>query len=89
MQEDDGKVYYLSNPFELVVESPPIRLVGGITTGTITVDGDGIQRIEGSANSEDVILGMTSSGKGESLVFGRSMTDAEAPANIPEAPPLP
>lgn len=87
VDQSDGSAVFATAPTDVVVQSPPVTLRNVTLTAQFAKDGDGVLRGTGSLAADSVLLGTTSSGKGEGALTGRLVPAKEAPPGIPQPPP--
>jgi len=83
--KDDGETTTFSTaPVDVVVQSPPVTLRNTVLTATFTRDANGGLRGSGSLVADDVILGTSSSGRGEGVISAVRIPDDQVPPGIPD-----
>jgi hypothetical protein len=88
VDQEDGSSLLANAPGDVVVQSPAVTVKGIKFNLSFKPDEQGVLRGSGSFTGSDVLLGVTSSGAGVGTVSTREVAAADAPADVPKAPPL-
>jgi hypothetical protein len=81
--QPDGSVSFGNAPVDVAIEQPPVTVVGTQLTAQFVLGDDGVLRCSGSFTGDQVLLGTVDSGPASGTFTGRSVTEAETPADIP------
>lgn len=87
VDQPDTSAVLVTAPADVIVESPPVTLRNVTLTAQFTKGMDGALRGSGSLTADSVLLGTTSSGKGEGSISVRLAPATDAPPDIPKPPP--
>lgn len=82
--QPDGSVSFGNAPVDVAIEQPPVTVVGTQLTAQFIVGDDGVLRCSGSFTGDQVLLGTVDSGPASGTFTGRSVVEAETPADIPK-----
>ena len=71
-------------PVDVIVQAPPVTLRNTVLTATFSRDAQGALRGSGSLVADDVLLGTSSSGRGEGVISAVRIPDDQVPPGIPD-----
>ncbi len=87
VDQPDGTAQFVNAPVDVFTQLPTVTLRNTRLTSQFQKDASGVLRVAGALSADEVLLGAISSGQGVGGLAGRVMTDAQAPAGIPDPPP--
>lgn len=88
--QDGGQTAALATaPANLGIKSPPVAIDALTVVSVFKADAAGTLRGTGGGSADNARLGTGNLGRAAGTVLGRSLSDAEAPANIPRPPSTP
>lgn len=82
-EQPDGSISFGNAPVDVAITQPEITVVGTQLTAQFILGADGVLRCSGSFTGDQVLLGTVDSGPASGTFTGRSVTEAETPADIP------
>jgi hypothetical protein len=80
---DDTTAAFATAPANLVVQQPAVSVRGLTIVAQWKAGPDGVLRATGNGNGEDVLLGTGALGPASGTIVARTLSEAEAPKNIP------
>lgn len=83
VDQDEMTSALATGKVDVEVQQPHVTLVDADLTASFTLDGSGVLRGTGSLSAPSVTIGPLDSGEGTGDLTARSMTDEEAPPDIP------
>ena len=90
LEDQDGQTAALATaPANLGIKSPPIAIDALTVVSVFKADERGVLRGTGAGAADNARLGTGNLGRAAGTVLGRSLSDTEAPANIPRPPSAP
>ncbi len=82
--QGNGTVSFGNAPVDVKIGQPDVTVVGTQLTAQFTPDADGVLRCSGSFVASLVLIGTVESGPASGTFTGRSVVEAELPAEIPK-----
>jgi hypothetical protein len=85
-EQPDGSIAFANSPADIIVEQPPVDVVGASFNASFSLDAEKILRGSGTFTAEQVLIGGSPSGAGVGTHEERQVPDSARPDGLPTHP---